>query len=267
MRCCSTTDPRTPGFTGWAKRSSACPYAESNNFAAGVTACTTGTFAEAQAVCESASARLCTSAELLIEGEACTRGTGCGFDTRYVWTNTAGMLDGSPLAADMAAIDPGATTTDEPGTAAASDSISTGSDHPTVGGANLASSSEASDADGDGSNDGVDAIAGAVIGTLVVVAIIALVLYVRQQGQKAKRLEDGEQQQHPNATATAVAAQTTQTVPELDGAGDEVFQPTPDGQSIRLESVNRSNPVYRNSLAPETARFAPLPHVSPPCRV
>jgi len=160
----------------------------------------------------------------LIEGEACTRGTGCGFDTRHVWTSTAGVLDGSPLAADMAAVDPGATTTDEPETAAASDGRSTGSGDPTVGGANLASSSEASDADGDGSNDGV--VAGAVIGTLVVVAIIALVLYVRQQGQKAKRLEDGEQQQHPNATATAVAAQTTQTVPELDGAGDEVFQPT-----------------------------------------
>jgi hypothetical protein len=165
----------------------------------------------------------------------------------------------------MATVNPDATTTDEPETAATSDGRSTGSGDPTVGGANLASSSEASDADGDGSNDGV--VAGAVIGTLVVVAIIALVLYVRQQGQKAKRLEDGEQQQHPNATATAVAAQTTQTVPELDGAGDEVFQPTPDGQSIRLESVNRSNPVCRNSLAPETARFAPLPHVSPPCRV
>ena len=171
----------------------------------------------------------------------------------------AGVLDGSPLAADMAAINPGTTTTDEPETAAASDDRSTRNDDPTVGGANLASSSEASDADGDGSNDGV--VAGAVISTLVVVAIIALVLYVRQQGQKTKRLEDGEQQQHPNATATAVAAQTSPT-DMLDGAGDEIFQPAPDGQSIRLESVNRSNPMYRNSLAPETARLDPLPHVS-----
>ena len=260
VRCCSANDPRTPGFTGWAKRSSACPYAESNNFAAGVIACTTGTFAEARVVCESAGARLCTSAELLIEG-----GTGCGFDIRHVWTSTAGVIDGSPLAADMAAIDPGATTTDEPETAAASDDHSTGSDDPFVGGANLASSSEASDADGDGSNKGV--VAGAVIGTLVVVASIALVLYVRQQGQKTTRLEDGEQQQHPNATAYAVAAQTSPTVPALDGAGDEIFQTAPDGQSIRLESVSRSNPAYRNSLAPEAVRLDPLPHVSLPCRV
>ncbi len=65
--------------------------------------------------------------------------------------------------------------------------------------------------------------------------------------------------------AAAAAAQTSP--PKLDGAGDEIFQPATNGQSIRLESVNRSNPVYRNSLVPGAARLDLLPHVSLPCRV
>ena len=40
------------------------------------------TFAEAEAICQAAGARLCTAAELL---GGCTGGTGCGFDSELVW--------------------------------------------------------------------------------------------------------------------------------------------------------------------------------------
>ena len=42
-------------------------------------------FAEAEAICQTAGARLCTVAEL---GGGCTRGTGCGFDRKLVWAST-----------------------------------------------------------------------------------------------------------------------------------------------------------------------------------
>ena len=43
------------------------------------------TFADAEAVCEAAGARLCTKGEL---EENCTRGTGCGHDPDLIWSST-----------------------------------------------------------------------------------------------------------------------------------------------------------------------------------
>ena len=40
------------------------------------------TFAEAEAICQAAGARLCTAAELV---DGCTSGSGCGFDSQLVW--------------------------------------------------------------------------------------------------------------------------------------------------------------------------------------
>ena len=40
------------------------------------------TFAEAEAICQAAGARLCTAAEL---ADGCTAGTGCQFDFELVW--------------------------------------------------------------------------------------------------------------------------------------------------------------------------------------
>ena len=40
------------------------------------------TFAEAEAICQAAGARLCTTAELV---KGCTAGTGCGYDAQLVW--------------------------------------------------------------------------------------------------------------------------------------------------------------------------------------
>ena len=43
------------------------------------------TFAEAEAICQTAGARLCTAAELV---NGCAAGTGCGFDVQLVWGTT-----------------------------------------------------------------------------------------------------------------------------------------------------------------------------------
>ena len=40
------------------------------------------TFAEAEAICQAAGARLCTAAEL---ADGCTAGTGCQFDFELIW--------------------------------------------------------------------------------------------------------------------------------------------------------------------------------------
>ena len=42
------------------------------------------TFAEAEAICQTAGARLCTVAEI---GDGCTAGTGCKFDLKLVWAS------------------------------------------------------------------------------------------------------------------------------------------------------------------------------------
>ena len=42
------------------------------------------TFAEAEAICQAAGARLCTVAELK---DGCTVGTGCGYDQELVWAS------------------------------------------------------------------------------------------------------------------------------------------------------------------------------------
>ena len=145
--------------------------------------------------------------------------------------------------------------------ATASSDRSNGSDDSTIG-AILASGSASND-DNDGSNSGV--ITGAVISTLGVAAIIAAILYVRQQGPKTTWLEDGNQCHDPNADA--FVAQNSRTVLKPDGNDVGIIQLAADGKSIRLESVNRSNPLYRNSAAPGAVSVGALPHVAMPCPV
>jgi len=78
VRCCSDSP-----IDGWTKRGDSCPWAESDR---GMDGCHSDkTFAEAEAVCEAAGARLCTKEEL--EGN-CTRGTGCSHDRRLIWSST-----------------------------------------------------------------------------------------------------------------------------------------------------------------------------------
>ena len=75
MRCCADVKPspawgaRKPGCSVWGE-SDAWGCARDK------------TFAEAEAICQAAGARLCTAAELL---GGCTGGTGCAFDSELVW--------------------------------------------------------------------------------------------------------------------------------------------------------------------------------------
>ena len=77
VRCCSDTR-----INRWSKRSESCPWAESD---AGMGGCHSDkTFAEAEAICIEAGARLCTKDELEAD---CTAGTGCGHDRDLIWSS------------------------------------------------------------------------------------------------------------------------------------------------------------------------------------
>ena len=75
VRCCSDIE-----LASWQSRRSGCSvWGESD---ASWECAHSKTFAEAEAICEGAGARLCTTAEL--EG-GCTENTGCQFDHELVW--------------------------------------------------------------------------------------------------------------------------------------------------------------------------------------
>ena len=76
VRCCSEVK-LSPA---WGSRRSGCSvWGESN---AGWPCTRDKTFAEAEAICQAAGARLCTRDELV---SGCTAGTGCGFDFELNW--------------------------------------------------------------------------------------------------------------------------------------------------------------------------------------
>ena len=76
VRCCSDTEL---SYEGWAKHAGCSVWGGSDD---GLGCKRDQTFAQAQAICDGAGARLCTVAEL--EG-GCTDGTGCGFNDDLIW--------------------------------------------------------------------------------------------------------------------------------------------------------------------------------------
>ena len=77
VRCCSDVKLST----AWGSLRPGCSVWGASN--AGWGGCTRDkTFAEAEAICQAAGARLCTAAEL--QG-GCTAGTGCQFDFELIW--------------------------------------------------------------------------------------------------------------------------------------------------------------------------------------
>jgi len=76
VRCCSGVKlspawgSLKPGCSVWGESDAGRPCSRDK------------TFAEAEAICQSIGARLCTAAELL---GGCTAGSGCGFDFELIW--------------------------------------------------------------------------------------------------------------------------------------------------------------------------------------
>ncbi|KAL7528166.1 hypothetical protein ACHAXR_002302 [Thalassiosira sp. AJA248-18] len=81
VRCCSDTEK-----TGWKKNDNCAVWGESD-----VPQCNSSkTLAEAENICLSAGARLCTAEELEAD---CTKGSGCQFDKQHVWSSSTWPLD------------------------------------------------------------------------------------------------------------------------------------------------------------------------------
>ena len=85
VRCCSTSTPVQNSTEGdqypWTKNAGCSVWGGSDE-GSNWHCSKNKTFAEAEAICQAANARLCTTEELV---DGCTAGTGCGFDWQLVW--------------------------------------------------------------------------------------------------------------------------------------------------------------------------------------
>jgi len=101
VRCCSDTE-----ITGWKAPANACSvWGESDDTSEGWSCTSNALFSEAQDVCASVGARLCTRQELR---DSCATATGCGHDRDMLWTSDEGVAG-----AVMWAFDLGVGTTSE----------------------------------------------------------------------------------------------------------------------------------------------------------
>ena len=84
VRCCSDSD-----IPSWSMHPGCSIWTESDGVRLG--SCSElATFAEAEARCADAGARLCTAEEL---ESNCASGTGCGYDSELVWSSDLAILD------------------------------------------------------------------------------------------------------------------------------------------------------------------------------
>lgn len=245
VRCCS--DTLKPG---WRKHTDQCPWTESDNWNADVTSCQhSKTFDEAEAFCMGVDARLCTRAEIQTN---CVRATGCGHDMDLVWSSHADVIDRAVVAANIGY----ATASGEPETE--TDTMAIGVDQQIE----LAADTSATTTDDDDNSNGA-AIALAILVTLGVVTALTTILYVRQQRQKSNQLEDDNARPLDLLTAGSSANPPALSL-RMAASEDEVFQLSPDGgHSIRLESVQRGNPLYCASRRPRSTDHEPTADLGP----
>lgn len=77
VRCCSDTQ-----IHGWRRNAGCSVWTESDAWSQG---CSILNYPDAAALCRSQGGRLCTASEVT---SRCARGTGCGHDADFVWTNS-----------------------------------------------------------------------------------------------------------------------------------------------------------------------------------
>lgn len=230
-RCCSSTN-NNGLFNSWRKANEQCPWAESDNFGGTAESCHEGTFAEAEANCAAAGARLCTIEELSVLD--CVAGTGCGWDSHSVWTSSPRPPALAPgLAANLLTTTPEpVTTTPEPVT-----STEIVREQTTVGNQRTGFATSADD-DSSTSAGTIVGIIFAVIFILILMGIIALLVVRNNRAQERY----GTSTKHA-ATANPMYGNENFATIDKEIAGEEdVFQLSEDGKSIRLKSVMRGNP-------------------------
>ena len=106
---------------------------------------------------------------------------------------------------------------------------------------------QASGSNGDGDDSG--AVAGAVIAVILGVALVVALAMLVRISRKSRHDEKITVNNPALGPPVALSLQAGFTE-------EEVFQVVPGGQAIRIESVQRGNPMYRNSVVPEAARRA-----------
>ena len=238
VRCCSDTS-----IAGWSHRADTCPWTESNNFDSENTACIhASTFDEADDFCTGVGARLCTSAEAESD---CLRGTGCGHDSDLIWTSDAGRTS---AVAPQAAMDFGGASSNAETTSTVEPTTVVQINRLAGAGNELAASSSSASTAADSSTS-AGAVAGAVIGTLALVVLIAAV-FEHQRQRRAGLVARGQAQ-----TVTQTARETptglpnpTQGLAVSAAAVDGTFTVVNTEASLRLVSVRRGNPAFRNSV-------------------
>lgn len=166
------------------------------------------------------------------------------------WTSTPGAQLAPQLAANAggiqsAFVNPNTTTTTTLVTTSTEVPETTspagtrpGTTSPNSRATNTAAGPMAAETVSGNSDDGAStgAIVGAVIGALAVIAIILGVLYFRSRNRSTVKNESGLGSSAVNQKLDVTSTET-----------DEVFKVS-DG-AIRLESVQRGNPMYRKSVA------------------
>ena len=81
MRCCSDVQQPVQNSPPWT-RNAGCSVWGGSDEGSNWQCSMNKTFAEAEAICRAAGARLCTTEELV---DGCAAGTGCNFDFELVW--------------------------------------------------------------------------------------------------------------------------------------------------------------------------------------
>ena len=200
------------------------------------------TFDEADDFCTGVGARLCTSAEAESD---CLRGTGCGHDSDLIWTSDAGRTS---AVAPQAAMDFGGASSNAETTSTVEPTTVVQINRLAGAGNELAASSSSASTAADSSTS-AGAVAGAVIGTLALVVLIAAV-FEHQRQRRAGLVARGQAQ-----TVTQTARETptglpnpTQGLAVSAAAVDGTFTVVNTEASLRLVSVRRGNPAFRNSV-------------------